>query len=149
MSGWLFSESTKNTFFTTQTFKKKLLFPLSSSFTFSSLVSSNLLSNSSSIFFFNSFYLKFENSCANFGSTTDPQYYLIEDTNIRCWEPKHVTWTLALGIPSLVICNYSLKFLSKFFHRVNNSRCLVIICCHSKDLHQIWDLCSRTPTCLW
>ncbi len=42
-------------------------------------------------------------NCANFGPTDDPVYYLIEDTNVQCWEPKHVTWTLALGIPSVII----------------------------------------------
>mmetsp|Transcript_23905 Transcript_23905/g.20875 ORF Transcript_23905/g.20875 Transcript_23905/m.20875 type:complete len:156 (-) Transcript_23905:898-1365(-) len=40
--------------------------------------------------------------CINFGTSTDTQYYMSEDLDIKCWTGKHLGWSLGLALPFFV-----------------------------------------------
>lgn len=46
-------------------------------------------------------------NCQNFGSINEPDLYLKEDTAVKCGSLSHVVWVVALGIPCLILCNFS------------------------------------------
>ena len=40
-------------------------------------------------------------NCQNYGSEANPEYYLVDDTNVRCMSAQHLRWSLGIGVPCL------------------------------------------------
>ena len=43
-------------------------------------------------------------SCKNYDDSSHPQYYLVTDTDIKCWTFDHLKWILGVGIPIGLLC---------------------------------------------
>jgi len=41
--------------------------------------------------------------CQNLYRADDPEYYLIQDTDLKCWEGTHLAYSLGLSFPLLLI----------------------------------------------
>ena len=48
--------------------------------------------------------LVIEYSCTNYDSAEFPLLYMTEDTQVKCWTDRHLSWALGLGLPALLFC---------------------------------------------
>jgi len=60
--------------------------------------------------------------CLNLYREDSPQYYMVKDYDIKCWEGPHMKWTLAIGIPSLLLWIFILPGIMFNILRKNQNR---------------------------
>jgi len=49
--------------------------------------------------------------CVNYGSESDPIYFMKEDSEIQCWTYLHVFWSVIIALPNFVLWTIALPLI--------------------------------------
>jgi len=49
--------------------------------------------------------------CENFSSAESPVYFMLDQTEVQCWTKFHILWSVAIGLPNLVLWTIILPLL--------------------------------------